>query len=360
MTCTCNAQFCYICGSKWRTCACTDVDLANLLASAALRQAQSTAREAQTERERIARERADRQAQIARDEEAEELRQILEEIEAYEAEERARMESEEELRRINAIAARQEREEKRVKEISKHFYNLKNDLEKLHNIQRLTMKERWDLEDTVALQSLTKEYEIARVAAAALKDSTPSMELANMRTRHATEKQIAEWEIQEKLQSGQKALDTRKMSWEDHVAELEKGWLDTARNCTPVNPVSGEVEEADLETTMKLLRKKWKGSEENKDWEKETAWLVGRHSSLRWLCDGRARELKMKQKTELDALAKKEDDEMAEVMMHAEAKRTKVVAVERSSDERWLLEVARVRVEMLREMEIQEVIVDED
>jgi hypothetical protein len=41
MTCRCRAEFCYICGLRWRTCACTDAQLANVQQEAtARRQAQ--------------------------------------------------------------------------------------------------------------------------------------------------------------------------------------------------------------------------------------------------------------------------------------------------------------------------------
>ena len=63
ITCTCGAEFCYVCGSKWRTCRCTEVDEQN--------------RQTELRQQRLARTTDDR-------EEEEEVRRAIEAVEAAE------------------------------------------------------------------------------------------------------------------------------------------------------------------------------------------------------------------------------------------------------------------------------------
>lgn len=63
ITCTCGAEFCYVCGSRWRTCRCTEVDEQN--------------RQTELRQQRLART-ADRR------EEEEEVRRAIEAVEAIE------------------------------------------------------------------------------------------------------------------------------------------------------------------------------------------------------------------------------------------------------------------------------------
>jgi hypothetical protein len=117
MTCTCKAQFCYTCGSKWKTCGCTEVDQVRreedlrerrrTLDAEARREEEEIARaiaevEAAERREAQEREAAERKREEERLREEEELRR-LEELRIAEEEQRRKDEEEAEQRRIETI-----------------------------------------------------------------------------------------------------------------------------------------------------------------------------------------------------------------------------------------------------------------
>lgn len=137
MTCRCKAQFCYICGLKWRTCGCTDTQLAEIQHLAVARRHEQTAREARAvadaEEERIV-------LQMVADYQRAEA-----EREAQEAEARGRVEEEQ----------RQRREEERIVAINLRFHQLTNELELLHDVQRVLIAERYEFED----EQMKKEHQ---------------------------------------------------------------------------------------------------------------------------------------------------------------------------------------------------------
>ena len=117
MTCTCKAQFCYTCGSKWKTCECTEVDQARReeqlrerrrgLDAEARREEEEIARaiaevEAAEQREAEERRAAEQRREEERRREEEELR-LLEELRLAAQEQRRREEEEAERRRVETI-----------------------------------------------------------------------------------------------------------------------------------------------------------------------------------------------------------------------------------------------------------------
>ncbi|KAK0630060.1 hypothetical protein B0T17DRAFT_635687 [Bombardia bombarda] len=125
MTCRCGAQFCYVCGLLWRTCACTMEQLAAIKTAAAARRAEREARQA---------------------EEDAWLRAALEQIERLEAEDRRR---EEEARaaeeaRLEELRRREERvrvrrEEERRAEMERKYQELWGALVELDDVQRFML-----------------------------------------------------------------------------------------------------------------------------------------------------------------------------------------------------------------------------
>jgi hypothetical protein len=135
MTCRCKAQFCYICGLRWRTCLCTEEDLARVQQQVDLRRADRRSGEARQHRE----------ARFAE----EEKRVILAEVEAFirqEAEQQARIA---EQQRVAAEAARRQREATRISSINLRYRAFRNELEDLHNVQKIPIAERHEFSGEV-------------------------------------------------------------------------------------------------------------------------------------------------------------------------------------------------------------------
>lgn len=128
MTCLCKAQFCYICSKQWKTCACSDGDLAAIQQRAENRRQEETVR--------TARELA----------EAEEVRIAIQLVEEFERAETARLALEAEVERRRQEEARRQREEERIIAVSKQFRQLNIELETLHDVQKVRMAERYESE----------------------------------------------------------------------------------------------------------------------------------------------------------------------------------------------------------------------
>lgn len=131
ITCKCRAEFCYTCGAKWRTCACTEADQAR-------REGEIAAR--------LARFEADQRA------EEEEIRAAIAAVE--EAERQLRKEREAEESRLEAEARElTKREFERLQNINDHFEYLRGVLDRIRLHQRQAIERRhdreWDEIDTM-------------------------------------------------------------------------------------------------------------------------------------------------------------------------------------------------------------------
>lgn len=125
MTCRCGAQFCYVCGRAWKSCACTMQQLQDIKLAAQSRR-----------REREQRER----------EESEELRRALAQIEAFEREEAVKAEIQrqeqirlEEERQQRELEERVRREIIRRREAEMKFQLLRPLLDLIHSTQDATL-----------------------------------------------------------------------------------------------------------------------------------------------------------------------------------------------------------------------------
>ncbi|KAK8126637.1 uncharacterized protein PG998_002396 [Apiospora kogelbergensis] len=147
MTCRCGAQFCYVCGARWRTCYCTMEQLSQVKTAAQNRQTARTEREAREESE-IAE--AIRQVAEFEREEARKAELLRLELERQAAE-----------RRRQELEMRIASEEARRADIERKFAALRDVLEDLHNLQRAAVGEELDRRAYVLLRE-------ARVAKQAL------------------------------------------------------------------------------------------------------------------------------------------------------------------------------------------------
>lgn len=145
MTCLCGAQFCYVCGQRWRTCSCTMEQLHDIKTAAEARRDMRDFREAT---------------------EAEELRQILLQIEEAEREEALKAEllrqeqlKLEEERRQREIEERALQESIRRRDIEAKFQGLREALDQLHELQQvlLDMDQEKEAEETIIDIKTTKE-----------------------------------------------------------------------------------------------------------------------------------------------------------------------------------------------------------
>lgn len=146
MTCRCGTQFCYVCGLRWRTCSCTMQQLADIKATAALRRAARVLRE---------------------QEEAEELRQLLAQIEEFEREEERKAELlrqeqvrlEEERRQLE-LEERVRQESFRRREVELKYEELREALDILNDLQQVLLETSHETEaiELVAESKAKKEH----------------------------------------------------------------------------------------------------------------------------------------------------------------------------------------------------------
>lgn len=308
MTCTCKAQFCYVCGLRWRTCACSDAQLQSVLQAANTRRAAAQAQERETEA-----------GQRAAEAEAAELAEILQEIENYELEEAARLAREEEELRLAVIANRQRRQEEHVTAVSKKYFDFRNELDFLHALQKVAMAERYE-----------EEIRMRRTH-------------ANMRTamlaRHATKLKIAQSLADAKIsdslfvinQEKQRRLAGERAQENEYRMELQDYYRGRP------NSVAG------IAAGMEPLRKR--------NVESYELWVARKREKHQQIVAAVNEEVaKVRRNHEL---------EMAEIESKIKGSEEDVQA-RRTTDNKWFEAVSGVRTGMLEEMEEQEYALEQE
>lgn len=303
MTCRCRAQFCYICGLKWRTCACTDAQLTTIQQRAETRRADEAVRNA-----RATVEAEEERAAIRAVEEfmrAEEER-MARELEAQRRREEAERQREEEERR--------RREEARIAAVSQRFRQLATELESLHDIQRVLMAERYEFEAEV----LQKERQDA---------------LDTLSFRHPTELQYLANESASKISDSESKFEAEYIMRFAEERRIEDAYVDELRAYWKGKP-GGEYKVRDARDELR------------RDQDKEYRfWDQYRRTQLEAVREGERRKM--------EALRVKQEAEIKAVNGRA-----RIDSLEwqrkRWAENRWVEEASTERSAMLGEMEVQE------
>lgn len=303
MTCRCRAQFCYICGLKWRTCGCTDAQLATIQQRAETRRADENVRTA-----RAIREEEEERAAIRAVEEfmrGEEER-VMREIEAQRRREEEEMRRQEEQRR--------RREEERIARVNRRFRGLGAELEELHDVQRVLMAERYEFETEV----LKKEHQDA---------------LDTLAIRHPSEVQYLVNESASKINAAESKFDSEYATRLNEERRIEDQYVDELREYWKGKP-EGEYKIREARDELR------------RDQDREYKyWDAYRRQQLDAVREGERRKmeaLRVKQAAEIKAVDG----------------RAKIDGLEwrrkRFAEGRWVEEVSRERAAMLGEMEGRE------
>ena len=298
MTCRCKAQFCYICGLKWPTCACTDGQLNDVLQQAEARRVDQNVRAARQRREE--------------EEERAAIRAVEEFMRADEermARELAEIQRREEVKRRRQEDVRRQRERARIAAVEKRFRGLRRELEALRDVQRSLMAERYEFE-TFALKKERQDT----LDALTIQHPTEIQHLANQSVSRIA------------------AIEAKLLTeYTERVAEeqrIEDQYVDELRTFWKGKP-DGEYKVREARDELRM--------EQNKEYG---FWVAYRRREIEAVREGEGRKmqaLRVKQSADVKAV-----DGRARVDV-LEWKRKKW------AEERWVVEVTRERILMLLE-----------
>ncbi|KAI0854690.1 hypothetical protein F4860DRAFT_508034 [Xylaria cubensis] len=306
MTCRCGAEFCYVCGARWRTCACTMTQLATLKEHAATRRQKRLDKEAAEE---AAIQEAVRLVEEFEREEALKA-ELLRQERARLAEERQRAELEESIRR----------EGERRRAVTLKFDELRATFADLHAAQQ-TM---------VAQNHEKRERQLARKSEETFRRLLGMHELERELRRAKVEAKIAEREEKFRAEYVARLAEERQIE-ERYAAKLQKFW--------------GTRKGGEERVRAALLDLKVKMDDGFKVWK---IWMDGELGTYRH----HIRE-------EL-AIGEKLMDEK-ERRMRSRAREAALALARRNVAEmRWVREVTEERGRMLQELETDEIDNGED
>ncbi|KAF4454358.1 putative E3 ubiquitin-protein ligase ARI9 [Fusarium austroafricanum] len=306
MTCRCGTQFCYVCSRRWRTCACTMDDL-------------------RVHKEGAAARRAERRAQELV--EAEELRQILLQIEEFEREEalkaellRLEQERLEEERRQRELEERVRQESIRRRDIETKYQELRTLLDEVHGLQQVLL----DVDHEKVSEILAIEVKAAK---------------EELEQKHETERSELKAATLARITEEEHALNKDFNVRASKENDLEKAYYERLKAYWK-DKENGDQE---IETAMHTLKKGM--DQKHHAWQK---WKAQRLKALEAkLEDSRTyrEELMYSAKHRMNDSCKKKEMDMVRRMV---------------AEKKWLEAVILERERLLNELEVQEVEGDAD
>ncbi|KAL2889809.1 putative E3 ubiquitin-protein ligase ARI9 [Ceratocystis lukuohia] len=200
MTCRCGAQFCYVCGQRWRSCGCSMADLSRVKEDAAVR----------------TRERQQREAAEAV--EAEELRQALAQIEEFEREEARKAEL------LRQEHARLEKDRRRIEYARRKTAELarQNQVEENFVIYNVAMEALGEMQ----IAQMARDH--GEAMKALKEEATEAQRL--MEVRNAVDKESVEAEGAGRLRELRQQLDSEMEERAAHAKRLADDYDEKLRN----------------------------------------------------------------------------------------------------------------------------------
>ncbi|XXG94954.1 hypothetical protein Hte_001213 [Hypoxylon texense] len=306
MTCRCGAEFCYVCGARWRTCDCSMEQLSNLKREATVR------RQARVERET---------------QEAAEIQEALRLIEEFEREEalkaellRQEQERLAEERRQRELEERIRREEERRQAVEAKFQELREIFTHIHELQRIIVQR----------DHKTEETNLKNDSAAALADLREKMELDREKLNSATKVKFAKREYALNCEFAARVAEERRIE-EQYHSKLTAYWSHRRDG------------EAKVEAAMKELKRKM--DDGYRSWEQ---WRESELDGYLWgLREDQAIRDELMQESERRLAESTREEQIA-------------FSQRKVAELRWVHEVIEERRRMLADMETDEIENGED
>lgn len=308
MTCRCGAQFCYVCGQRWRTCNCTMQQLADLKDAVETRKEERRLRE---------------------DTEASELRAIVAQIEEFERQEALRIE----LERQEQERLEEERWQQMVKEWREQEALRRAEMELKHKELRQTLDQLHELQKILIDMGQEDDVKNAMKEAEAMKEQ--------LKQKQASERDHLKMSSLDQMKAREHDLEKEYTIRVIHERKVEEGYRQQLQEF--YKDVAGAGAEAKVEAGMLPLKRRM--DQAHSAWQKwKQEQLNAQRANLE---DERTvlEEFMYSARERMDASCAERERELARRI---------------SAEKKWVAEVVMERERLLGEKELEEVEGDSD